>query len=120
MLFSGKEFSEILRAVKHVKELKFYNWKVITDDEHELGQMEGWKIEILWFGYYHHVHKYFGDYEKSCIMVFLSIIGCPNLLKSLREIKFTWGEEIEKKLLSKAKEIFGIDYNMLIPCLKFL
>ena len=115
ILLSSKEFSAIIRAVKHVKELYFTNCKILTDEEYELGEMEGWQIEVLQVGYYNHIYKHSRDYEDSCMKIFLSIVGCPNILRSLRKIRFTWGEEIGKKLLSKAKEILGNDYDILMP-----
>ena len=47
ILFSSKEFSSILRAAKHVKNLFLTNCKIFTDGEYELGEMEGWQIEYL-------------------------------------------------------------------------
>ena len=52
--------------------------------------------------------------------IFLSIVGCTNLLKSLNIIRFGCGEEIMKKLLSRAKEILCNDYNMLMPTFECL
>ena len=117
-LLSSKEFSTILRAAKHVKQLYFINCKILTDAEHELGQMEGWQIELLRFGYYTHVFKNLRDYEDSCMKIFLSIVGCTNLLTSLKCLKINCGREIKKKLLSKAKEILGYYYDMLMPSLE--
>ena len=94
--------------------MRFFNCKILTDGECELGQMEEWQIEILQIGYYFNVYKHPRDYEDSCIKIFSSIVGCTNLLRSLREMKFVWGEEIKKKLLSKAKEILGNDYDVLM------
>ena len=118
ILFSSKEFSAILRAAKHVKEVQFINCKILTDGEHEFGEMEGWKIEILWVGFYNNVYKQLRDYEDSYMKIFLSIVGCTNLLKSLKLIKFNCGREIELKLLSKAKVILGNDYDLLMPKFK--
>ena len=115
ILFSSKEFSAVLRAAKYVKELRFINCKILTDGEHELGQMEGWQIEILQIDRYFDVYTNIRNYEDSCMKIFSSIVGCTNLLKSLREMKFVWGEKMKKKLLSKAKEMLGNDYDMLMP-----
>ena len=114
-LFNSKEFSAVLRAAKHVKELRFINLKILTDGECELGEMEGWQIEILQIGYFIHVYTNIRKYEDSCMKIFLSIVGCTNLLRNLKEIRFTWGEEMKKKLLSRAKEILGNDYDILMP-----
>ena len=113
ILMNSKEFSAILRIAKHVKELYFHNCKILTDEECELGKMEEWQIELLRVGYYFHVYKHSRDYEDSCMKIFLSILGCPNLLRSLTKIEFICEREIEKKLLSKAKEILGDNYDML-------
>ena len=67
ILFSSKEFSVILRAAKHVKQLHFTDCTILTDDEHELGQMEGWQIEYLQVYYYIHVYKHLIDCEDSYI-----------------------------------------------------
>ena len=116
LLFNSKEFSSILRAAKHVKELDFTNCKILTDGEHELGQMEGWQIEILWIGYYYDdVYTNLRDYEGSCMKIFLSIVGCTNLLRSLKCLKIKCDRKMKNKLLSKAKEILGNDYDMLMP-----
>ena len=114
-LLSSKEFSSILRAAKHVKELRFINCKILTDAEHELGQMEGWQIEILKIDYYINVYTNLRDYEDSYLKIFLSIVGCPNLLRSLTQIEFKCRREMKNKLLSRAKEILGNDYNVLMP-----
>ena len=84
--------------------------------------MEGWQIEILQVGYIIYVYKNSRDYEESYMKLFLSIVGCPNLLRSLRlnGIIFNCGREIEEKLLSKAREILGSDYDMLMPSFKSL
>ena len=113
--FSSKEFSAILRAAKHVKDLCFTDCKILTDGECELGEMERWQIELLWVGDYIQVPKHWRDYEDSCMKIFLSILGCSNLLRSLRKIRFNCGEEMERKLLSKAKEVLGDDYDILMP-----
>ena len=118
LLLSSKEFSAILSAAKHVEDLYFSYCKILTDDEHELGQMEGWQIKLLWICYSSHVYKHSRDYEDSCMKIFLSIVSCTNLLKSLRYLKFGCGEEIKKKLLSKAKDILGNDYDLLMPRFK--
>ena len=120
ILFSSKEFSAILRAAKHVEKLYFLNIKILTDGEWELGQMEGWQIKNLRVGYFIHVYKHPRDYEDSCMKIFLSIVGCTNLLRSLREIELKWGWKMEKKLLSKAKKILGNDYDVLMPNFKCL
>ena len=120
ILLSSKEFSAIVRAAKHVKELSFTDCKIHTDEEYELGQMEGWQIEFLQVYYCSHVYKHIRGYDESCLKIFLSILGCPNLLKSLRlnGIILYCREEMEKKLLSKAKEILGDDYDVLMPNFK--
>ena len=111
ILFSSKEFSAILRAAKHVERLYFGSWKILTDFECELGEMEGWQIEYLKIGDALNAYKHSRDYEDSCIKIFLSILGCRNLLKSLKQIRFMY-EEMKEKILSKAKEILGDDYDM--------
>ena len=115
LLLSSKKFSAIVRAAKHVKQLCFINCKILTDDEHQFAQMEGWQIEILKIDYYTHVYKNLRDYEDSCMKIFLSIVGCPNLLRSLKCLKTNCGGEMKKKLLSRAKEILGNDYDVLMP-----
>ena len=117
ILLNSKEFSAILRAAKHVKQLYFNDCKILTDDECELGEMEGWQIEYLEIGNYNNVYKCSRDYDDSWMKIFLSIVGCPNLLKSLslNGIRFDYGEEMMKKLLSRSKEILGNDYDMLMP-----
>ena len=115
ILFSSEEFSAILRAAKQVKELDFVDCKILTDDEHELGQMEGWQMEILQVADYIHAYKHLRNYNNSCMKIFLSILGCPNLLKSLKQIRFDCQKEMKKKLLSKSKKILGNDYEMLMP-----
>ena len=115
-LFNSKEFSSILRAAKHVKELRFANCKILTDGEYELGQMEGWQIELLRFGYYYNdVYANIRDYEGSCMKIFLSIVDCTNLLRSLKCLKIKCDRKMKNKLLPKAKEILGNDYDMLMP-----
>ena len=52
ILLSSKEFSAILRASKHVKELRFFDCKILTDEEYELSEMEGWRIDFLQVYYY--------------------------------------------------------------------
>ena len=113
--FSSKEFSSILRAAKHVKELDFNECLILTDGECELGEMEGWQIECLWVYYRIHVYKHSRDYEEYYMKIFLSIVGCPNFLRSLKQIRFKCGREMKKKLLSKAKEILGNDYDIIMP-----
>ena len=115
ILFSSKEFSAILRAAKHAKQLYFSNCNILTDADYELGQMEGSQIEILRVADYLHVSKHSRDYEGNFMKIFLSILGCPNLLRSLSYLRFNWGGEMKKKLLSKAKEILGNDYDILMP-----
>ena len=115
ILLSSKEFSAILRAAKHVEKLKFIDCKILTDEEYELGQMEGWQIEFLQVGYIIRVYKHSRDYEDSWMKIYLSIVCCPNLLRSLRHLIFNCGGEMKKKLLSKAKEILGNDYDILMP-----
>ena len=117
ILLSSKEFSAILRATKHVKRLYFVDCKILTDYEHELGEMEGWQIEFLEVDYTINAYKYLKDYEDMCMKIFLSIVGCPNLLRSLRlnGIRFNCRKEMKDKLLSKAKEILGNDYDTLMP-----
>ena len=112
ILLSSKEFSAILRAAKHVKDLYFDSCKILTDVECELGEMEGWRIEHLKIGDIFNAYKYSRDYEDSCMKIFLSILGCRNLLKSLKQIRFIYEKEMKKKILSKAKEILGDDYDM--------
>ena len=119
-MFSSKEFSAILRAAKHVEKLHFTDCKILTDGEHELGEMEGWQIEILQIHYYINAYTLSRDYEDSYLKIFLAIVGCPNLLKSLKQIKFNCEREIEMKLLSKAKELLGDDYDILMPSFKCL
>ena len=116
--FSSKEFSAIFRAAKHVKQLHFDDCKILTDGECELEQMEGWQIKFLIVDDCYHVCKHIRGYEDSCMKIFLSIVGCQNLLRSLRQIKFKCEKEMKKKLLSKAKEILGNDYNVLMPSIK--
>ena len=116
--FSSKEFSAIFRAAKHAKDLYFTYCKILTDDECELGEMEGWQIKLLWISGDNLVYKHSRDYEDSCMKIFLSIVGCINLLRSLRYLKFGCGEEMKKKLLSKAKDILGNDYDLLMPRFK--
>ena len=120
ILFSSKEFSAILRAAKHAKKLCFNECKIHTDEECELGEMEGCQIEYLRVYYHIHVYKHLRDYEDSHLKIFLSIVGCHNLLRSLKRIIFNWGKEMKEKLLSKAKEILGNDYDMLMPRFKCL
>ena len=115
ILLSSKEFSAILRAAKHVKRLHFTDCKILTDYEHELGEMEGWKIDILSVDYSIHVFKNSRDYEDNCMKMFLSIVGCTNLLWSLRYLQFKCEREMGEKLLFEAKEILGNDYDMLMP-----
>ena len=118
ILLNSQEFSAILRAAKHVERLHFTDCKILTDGEHDLGQMEGWQVEYLEIGNFIHVCKNSRDYEDSCMKIFLSIVGCTNLLRSLRKIEFDCGEKMKKKLLSKAKEILGNDYDILMPSFK--
>ena len=112
ILFSSKEFSTIFRTAKHVKELHFVECKILTDGEWELGEMEGWQIEMLRAGYFIHVYKHPRDYEDSCMKIFLSIVGCPNILRSLRKIEFKCGKDMGKKLKSKVEEILDSYYHM--------
>ena len=114
ILLSGKEFSAILRAAKHVKELYFRDCKILADEEHELGEMEGWQIEILTIGYIINVYTKYRDCDDSCMKIFMLIVGCPNLLRSLRRIRFGCGDKMKEKLFSKAKKILGTDYDMLM------
>ena len=118
ILLNSQEFSAILRAAKHVERLHFTDCKILTDGEHDLGQMEEWQVEYLEIGNFIHVCKNSRDYEDSCMKIFLSIVGCTNLLRSLRKIEFDCGEKMKKKLLSKAKEILGNDYDILMPSFK--
>ena len=120
ILFSSKEFSAILRAAKHAKKLCFNECKILTDGEYELGEMQGWQIEYLRVYYHNNVYKHPRDYEDNYMKIFLSIVGCHNLLRSLKRIIFNWGKEMKEKLLSKAKEILGNDYDMLMPRFKCL
>ena len=112
ILFSSKEFSSIFRAAKLVKQLHFVNCKILTDGECELEQMEGWQIEILSAGNYVYAYKHKRGYEDSCMKIFISILGCRNLLKSLRKIEFRCGRDMGKKLISKVEEILDSYYHM--------
>ena len=118
ILFSSKEFSAILRAAKHVEKLCFNDCKILTDGEYELGEMEGWQIDLLWVGFYNNVYKHSRDFEDCCMKIFSSIVGCTNLLRSLGKLEFKCEKEMKWKLLSKAKKILGNDYDLLMPKLK--
>ena len=109
---NSKEFSSIVRAAKHVKILFLTRCKIITDGECELGEMEGWQIEYLTVDCYYHSYKRSRGYEDSCMKIFLSILGYQNLLRSLRKIEFKCERNMGERLLFKAKEILGSDYDM--------
>ena len=114
ILLNSEEFSAIVRAAKHVEKLHFTDCKILPVSKCELGEMEGWLIEFLWVGFNYDGYEYFRDYNNSCMKIFLSILGCPNLLRSLKQIKFGCREEIKKRLLSKAKEILGNDFDIIM------
>ena len=112
ILLSGKEFSAIVRAAKHAKILFLTNCKITTDAECELGQMEGWQIQFLTVECYFHAYKLSRYYEDNYMKIFLSIISCQHLLRSLKRIQFNCGRDMREMLISKAEEILDSDYDI--------
>ena len=85
----GKEFCQLVRASIHAFELDFYNCKILTDTEFDFGQMEGCKILGLKIDYSFHVYDSWSDYKDSLTKIFLAIIHCSSLIRSLRKLYFT-------------------------------
>ena len=82
----GKEFCQLVRASIHALELEFWNCKILTDTEFDLGQMEGCKIWGLKIDYASQVYDIPSDSEDSLMKIFIAIIHCSNLIRSLKRL----------------------------------
>ena len=108
----GKEFCQLVRASIHAFELEFLDCKILTDSEFDFGQMEGCKIEALKISYADKVYDSWSDYEDSLMKIFVAIIHCSNLIRSLRKLSFRCNDNMKDLLLEKAKEELNyIDYR---------
>ena len=85
---TGKEFCQLVRASIQVFELQFWSCLILTDTELDLGQMEGCKIEALKIGYVDKIYDSWSDYEDCLMKIFVAIIHCSNLIRSLRKLSF--------------------------------
>ena len=70
----GKEFCQLVRASIHTFYLEFHNFKILTDTEFDLGQMEGCKIQALKIYYNDNVFDSLSDYKDSLMKIFVAII----------------------------------------------
>ena len=117
----GKEFCQLVRASIQVSELEFFNCKILTETKFDFGQMEGCKIHTLEIGYLVQVYDSESDYEYCLVKIFVAIIHCSNLIRSLRKLSFRWNDKSKNLLLEKAKEkLNDIDYKWVKQILKFL
>ena len=117
----GKEFCQLVRASIHAFELDFYNCKILTDTEFDFGEMEGCKIESLRIYNGYQVYDSQNDYEDTVMKIFVAIIHCSNLIRSLRHLSFGCDEKMKNSLLEKAKgELKDIDYERVKEILKIL
>ena len=74
--------------------------------------MEGCKIEALQIYKGYRVYDSQSDYEDTLMKIFVAIIRCSNLIRSLRHLSFECNEKMENSLLEKAKgELNDIDYE---------
>ena len=64
--------------------------------------MEGCKIKELKIDYIDKVYDSLSDYEDSLVKIFISIIHCSNLIRSLRKLSLWLNGKIEDLLLEKA------------------
>ena len=116
----SKEFSQLIKAAKQTKELEFWDCKILTDFEFDFKQMDGCQIEKIKIGYIYQVYDTWKKYEDCLMQIFLAIIHCPNLIKSLKYINFSCNESMKIKLLGKAKEVLGDKYKIIMPSLEYL
>ena len=82
----GKEFCQLVRASIQVSELEFWNCKILADTEFDFGQMEGCKIWGLKIDYASQVYDIPSDSEDSLMKIFIAIIHCSNLIRSLKRL----------------------------------
>ena len=108
----GKEFCQLVRASIQAFELEFWNCKILTETEFDFGQMEGCKIQALKIDYSYKVYDSWSDYEDCLMKIFVAIIRCSNLIRSLRNLYFRCNYKMKNLLLEKAKEELNyLDYR---------
>ena len=115
--FSSKEFSQLIKASKQSKELRFIECRILTDSEINFGQMEESNIHKITMEGYYRSYEHLYQYEDSIIKIFLAILHCPYLMRSLKEFRFECNYDFKKELLVKAKEVLGDKYRDIIPTL---
>ena len=108
----GKEFCQLVRASIHALELEINYCKILTDTKFDFGEMEGCKIESLRIYNGYQVYDSQSDYEDTVMNIFVAIIYCSNLIRSLKRLSFGCDKKMKNSLLEKAKgELNDIDYE---------
>ena len=109
----GKEFCQLVRSSIQAFKLEFYNCKILTDTEFDLGQMERCKIQALKIHYYYQVYDNWSDYEHCLMKIFVAIIHWSNLIRNLKKLSFRWNYKMKDLLFEKAKkDLSDIDYRL--------
>ena len=116
---SSKEFIQLVKTAKKVKELTFFDCKISFDSEFDFGPMEGCLIEEVFISYNEQVYDKWSDYVESLMNIFWGILKCTNLVRSLKGLNFRYSHNLEEKLIKTAKEILGEDYSEIMPSLRY-
>ena len=74
--------------------------------EFNFGEMRNCKIEILKNCYYYKVYNHLNECEDILILVFLAILQCQNLMRSLKKIELMMDETMKMNQSNKSKNKF--------------
>ena len=117
---SSKEFIQLVKAVKKVNALIFKNCKISLESEFDFSLMDECLIEKIYVGFNSQVYDEWSEHEECLMNIFLGILSCENLIRSLKDINFGYIYGFKEKLNEKAKEKLGEKYLKIMPSLKRL
>ena len=115
---SSREFIQLVKAAKKVKEINIWECKISSASEFDFGPMEGCQIEEISIGYFDKVYDEWNEYEECLMKIFWGILNCKNLIGSLKDLKFSYTRGLKKEFIKIAKETLGKEYLKIIPSLK--
>ena len=117
---SSTEFIQLVKAAKKVKSLDISDCKISFDSEFDFGLMEGCLIREIHIGYLNLVYDEWSEYEECLMNIFLGILNCTNLIRSLKFLRFDCTYYLKIEMIENAKKKLGEEYLKIMPSLKRL